>query len=76
MRPARIVHRMYDVLSDIESRKADHISLEKGLNGKFIKCDKGRIGYSVSGRWQWHKLAIERYTEEERDFAQAYAESE
>ena len=55
LRPGRIVHRMAEILIEIESAKEDQLGIEKFLNGKYIKVGTNRVGFTYKGEWQWTK---------------------
>ena len=74
LRPGRLVNRAYDILSDIESARAESEVVEKFMNGKFIKVGGSRAGYSLQGTWKLTNKAITRYTQEDLSMAKAYAE--
>lgn len=76
LRPSRIVHRMEDILTDIEQGRPDTVEIEKVMNGKYIKVGGRRAGYIYKGEWKWTAWATERYNEETRDMAKAYAEGD
>ena len=76
LRPSRLVHRIADVLDDLEHSRPDTQPVEKILNGKFVKVAGQRAGFSYHGAWKWTHFATQRYTAEQLDMARAYAEDE
>ena len=75
-RPARIVHRMEEILTDVEAAMPEPMAVEKFLNGKYVKTGGKRAGYTLKGEWIWTQHAMTRYCEETRNMANAYAEAE
>ena len=75
-RPARLMHRAHDCLTDIESSRSDKKVIKKDPSGKFLSIDDKRIGFSLRGRWRWTQHASARYTAEELELAKAYAEDQ
>ena len=76
MRPARVVHRITELIEEAESARDDRLPVEKVLNGKFVKLGPQRAGYVSKGNWVWTALAVSRYPQEFRDMATAYAEDD
>jgi hypothetical protein len=76
LRPARLVHRVFEAIQDLESTREDKMEAEKIMNGKFIKVGGTRAGYSFNSTWKWTAFAVARYTAEQLDVAKAYAEED
>ena len=76
LRPARLVHRIYDVLVELESTREDKLKVEKVLNGKFVKLGDRRAGYTLHGQWKWTGVATQRYCQEDLDMARSFAEQD
>jgi len=76
LRPARIVHRITDLITEAESGRSDKLPVEKFLNGKYVKVGTDRAGYTCKGSWVWTSFATGRYDQEFRDMAKAFAEDE
>ena len=74
MKPARLVHRITQVLQDFEDSKPDKQALEKNMIGKNVRIPAGQLGWSRAGAWIWTNLAKTRYTTEQLDIAKSYAE--
>ena len=74
MKPARLVHRIAQVLQDFEDSRPDKQVLEKNMIGKNVKIPAGQLGWSRAGAWIWTNLAKTRYTTEQLDIAKSYAE--
>ena len=49
-KPARLVHRVHDVLQSYENKKQDKLVLEKDVPGKKVKRGGVVIGASLYGR--------------------------
>ena len=76
LRPARVVHRITDLITEAESGRSDKMPVEKFLNGKYVKVGTERAGYTNKGSWVWTSFANGRYNQEFRDMAKAFAEDE
>ena len=74
MKPARLVHRIAQVLQDFEDGRPDTQALEKNMVGKNVRIPAGQLGWSRAGVWIWTGLAKARYTTEQLDIAKSYAE--
>jgi len=80
MRPARVVHRVTDLIEEAESGREDKLEVEKVMNGKKVlvgpKGSQHIAGYSNKGVWIWTQWSRSRYTEEFLEMAKAYAEDD
>ena len=74
LRAARVIHRVHEVVAEIEAAKADPGVVVKHLNGKFVTVGQTKACYTLQGKVRWTPWAVTRYTSEERDWATAYAE--
>ena len=74
MKPARLVHRIAQVLTDFEEARADKQAIEKNMIGKNVRNASGQLGWSRAGVWIWTAIAKARYTVEQLDIAKSYAE--
>ena len=74
MKPARLVHRIAQVLQDFEDGRADKQQIEKNMIGKNVRNASGQLGWSRAGIWIWTAVAKARYTVEQLDIAKSYAE--
>ena len=75
-KPRRIVHRMAECLEDVEAGRDDKLDVTKVLNTKFIKVGPHRVGYVFKSEWKFTRWGIDRYSDEIREMATAYAEGE
>ena len=75
-RPARLVHRAFEVLQSFESLKADGIQLTKDVPGKKIKRADAVLGHSLYGQWVWQQPAKDRYSADQLKHAEAWATQE
>jgi hypothetical protein len=76
MRPARIVHRIFDGLENLERPRTDKIVLTKNMPGKLIESPSGRMGWTQQGNWVWSQIARQRYHAEDLDAIKAYGEQQ
>ena len=76
MRPARIVHRMAECVTDFEASQSSPLAVDKQLNGKYIKVGTDRIGQVIRGEWKWFPFAKGRYSSELLEFAKGFAEEQ
>ena len=74
MKPARLVHRITQVLQDFENAMPQPQVLEKNMMGKTVRSPAGQLGWSRSGTWIWTGLAKARYSAEQLDIAKSWAE--
>ena len=74
MKPARLVHRIAQVLTDFEDARADKQPIEKNMIGKNVRNASGQLGWSRAGVWIWTAIAKARYTVEQLDIAKSFAE--
>ena len=74
MKPARLVHRIAQVLTDFEEARADKQPIEKNMVGKNVRNASGQLGWSRAGVWIWTAIAKARYTVEQLDIAKSFAE--
>ena len=73
-RPARLVHRAHEALSELELGRSDPIQIDKDLRGKRILSGGKRLGHSVNGAWAWSEAAQQRYTKDALAGATAFVE--
>lgn len=59
---AKIMHRMHDVLQDIENIKPERVKLTKFMNGEQIKRNGTLIGHTAHSRWVWTSSAFNLYS--------------
>jgi hypothetical protein len=80
LRPARVVHRITDLIQEAESGRSDAFEVEKAMNGKKVlvgpKGSQHMAGYSNKGVWMWTQFSRTRYNQEFLDMAKAYAEDD
>ena len=77
LRPARIVHRAFDMIEEMEAKMQPPLKLEKRLDGKYIKAEGNkRIGFVAGGQWHWSPWARARYPSDALDEAKQYADEE
>jgi len=80
MRPARVVHRVTDLIEEAESGRSDGLEVEKKMNGKKVllgpQGNQHIAGYSNKGVWMWTQWSRNRYTQEFLEMAKAFAEDD
>ena len=76
MRPARVVHRIAELITEAESGRSDALPVDRKLNAKYVLVGTERAGYSAKANWVWTQWACNRYTQEFRDMSKAFAEDE
>jgi hypothetical protein len=76
LRPARVVHRITELIMEAESGKSDSMEVEKFLNGKYVKVGDNRAGFTAKPFRIWTQWGCNRYSQEFREMAKAYAEDE
>ena len=60
----------------MEKLQSQPLAIEKIMTGKLIKVGGNRIGFTCNGEWQWTPWAKQRYSDEERNLAKSFAESD
>ena len=71
------MHRITELLEEAESSMPDKQSVEKRLNGKDVLIGgTHKAGYTCKGSWVWTSFSVERYPQDFRDMAKAYAEDD
>jgi hypothetical protein len=72
---AKMVHRIAETLSDIEAIREDPLDVVKSLREKIVRVGTHRVAFIADRKVRWTAWAVQRYAEEDRDMAKAYAES-
>ena len=54
----------------------DKLPVEKVMNGKFVKMGGERVGFVCKFVWTWTRFGENRYPQDFRELAMAYAEDE
>ncbi len=75
LKPARIIHRAAELITDFETGRPDRQDVTKILNGKQIKIEGRLVCYTYRGTLQWASLGLSRYSADERMQVAAFAES-
>ena len=76
LKPARLVDRIHDVLSEYEQTKPEPKRVVKNMAGTNVEVDGCRAGASRHGRWIWYKEAGKLYSDEQLAHATEWAKSE
>ena len=76
LRPARLIHRAFDFLSDIEAQRPQPMQLEKDLKDKVVKVGANRCCFPLDGMLYFTHWAKQHFTEDELNMAKAFAEAE
>jgi hypothetical protein len=79
-KPARIIHRAAEMLTDVEGGRQDKHEVQKIMNGKQIKVvGTNGIGklmaFSFRGTLEWSVYGQRRYDQNQRDMVTAFAEA-
>ena len=69
----RAVHRLADVLEDIEQLRPDAKPMTKMLGPRVVKVDGHRAAYFVDEQVRWTPWALARYSTQDMDSAGSYA---
>lgn len=67
LRPARLLHKAFDVISEFEKGQAQLEQLEKVMSFKVIKCAGTRVAYILHGDLRFTVAGVSKWTSEERD---------
>ena len=65
MRPARIVHRIHDCLSEVEKKKPSDARIEKDVAKKEVLRNDVTIGRMTWGKWRWTPEGQESFNEDQ-----------
>ena len=76
LRPARLVHRISELIEEAESARPDKMPVGKVMNGKYVKVGEQKVGYSCKASWIWTRFGQERYGKDFCDMAKAYSEDD
>jgi hypothetical protein len=76
MRPARLLKRALESLTDLESCRSDKIELQVNMGAKFIKGPLRWICFVARGQLHWTDYGNSRYSDQERELIESFAESE
>ncbi len=60
-RPARLVHRAFEAVQELEAVRADRCDVVKDLRGTRLLVGKERVGHTLRGEWEWAAAAKTRY---------------
>jgi hypothetical protein len=79
-KPARLIHRAAEILTDIEGGREDKLEVQKVMNGKQVKVvPQNGIGklvaFSFRGTLEWSVYGQSRYDQHQRDMVTAFAEA-
>ena len=77
LRPARITHRVTEMIEEMEKAEQTPLPVTKRMNGKYVEVGvRNTVGQVRNGAWTWTAFAKDRYTEEQLKVAKTFAESE
>ena len=76
LRPARIVHRIHECLSDLEKSKPSEVLILKDMPSKSVTRAGHLLGKIVWGKWRWMPEAHEAFSEEQLQLALGWAQQE
>ena len=79
LRPARMCHRLHDVLGHVEEKRGgDHqpAELDKNMMQKTISANKTRVALIIKGSVMWTEAGKRWYSAEGMALATSYAEDD
>jgi hypothetical protein len=76
LRPARIIHRIAQVLQELENGRDDKGEVKKDTIGKIVSVGGHRACFTLHGSLKWSAWSVARYPQSELEWAQAFAESD
>ena len=76
MKPARVIHRAAQMLSDFEGNRVQggELLVNKNMAAKFLFNTNGRILYTLRGKVLWAPEGLARYDAEQRNIVEGFAE--
>ena len=76
MKPARVIHRAAQMLSDFESNRTqgEELLVNKNMAAKFLFNSRGRILYTLRGKVLWAPEGMARYDADQRNIVEGFAE--
>eukprot|EP00973_Karenia_brevis_P000502 70737-Karenia_brevis.AAC.1 len=66
LKPARLVHRLHEYVSDVVKAWPGGGNGTKHMNGKYVNLNGARIAFSCKGRVIWTATGMSKFSEEER----------
>ena len=75
LKPARLIHRITEILEEYEGARESPQPITKVMNGKQVKMGGELLAWSQHGQLQWGRFACKRYSDEDREAMKAYAEN-
>ena len=75
LRPARLIHRGAEALSNQEDNMSEPLEVTKRMNGKQIKVGNRLAMWTLYGKLQWSKWAQNRYGEEDIEAMSAFIQN-
>jgi hypothetical protein len=76
LKPARVIHRIAEVLQEFENNRDDKGEVKKDTIGKTVSVSGHRACFTLNGSLKWSAWAVARYPQSELEWAQAFAESD
>ena len=76
LKPARVVHRVAEMLSEAEAVRENKMTVQKIMTTKHVQVGADKAGFVCGTMWIWTSFARARYTQDFLDMAKTYAESE
>ena len=76
MKPARVIHRAAQMLTDFEANRVQggELLVNKNMAAKFLFNNNGRILYTLKGKLLWAPEGLARYDAEQRNIVEGFAE--
>ena len=74
-RPARLIHRAAEIMTEFEQEQTEPLTIEKQINGKRILLNGKMVAWTLSGNISFSRFLRDRYSEEAIQQIQAFAES-
>lgn len=73
LKPARMLHRMCEIATDLEKAKRLPQQLDKVMSTKVLKCDGSRVAFILNGELQFTVLGLAKWSQEQRGLLAAAA---
>ena len=73
LRAARVIHRIAEMLNEMESARTPSLEVVKNMRGGYVTVGGTRAAYTLRGDVKWAAWAVNRYSEDERDWATSFS---
>ena len=76
LRPARLIHRSFEFISDLEAQRQQPMQVEKDLIHKVVKIGTNRCCFPLDGMLHFTHWAKQHFSQEELDMVKSFADAD